>query len=166
MSGNRETCPRCGKLATMAEGIFNFTNDTIEVISASKSTVEKLTQYRRLIEDLRTGTVSHSEVVSSIRNNAPELSKLIDLLPKTRNELYAFLTLLITILGMYIANDKEPINTNTVINSYNTTINVTAPKETMSHGSLKDTSAVSKKTQRNDKCPCGSNLKFKKCHGK
>ena len=53
LSGNRVQCPRCHNMTFIPDGLFNFVNDSIEIINAPKTTVDKLLYYKSLIRELK-----------------------------------------------------------------------------------------------------------------
>jgi len=166
LSGNKVQCPNCKDMVPIPDGVFNFVNNTIEIIKAPNITTLKLEEYKNLLEKLRTEKASYNEIKSEIEKNAPELNSLSAFLPKTRTELYAFLGLLLTIIGLALnlkSEDKpitNNININNITNNYN--IQYSEPKK----DTISQEKVIQKKIGRNDRCYCGSNLKFKKCHGK
>ena len=40
--GNREQCPVCGEFAHIPDGLFNFTNNVVEIVQAPDRTEEDL----------------------------------------------------------------------------------------------------------------------------
>ena len=167
LKGNRAQCPRCHDMANIPDGLFNFVNNTIEIIKAPQLTIDKLQRYKILIANLKENKADYDEVKSAINQNAPELASLVHLLPKTRSELYAFLVLIIATISFFLnqENDKEkvhPINVNNIINYYNL-------NQTNNENTLIDTNEpleTRRKFGRNDKCFCGSGFRYKECHGK
>lgn len=168
LSGNRAQCLRCHNMAPIPDGLFNFVNDSIEIINAPQTTVEKLEYYKTLIKELKDKKADYNKVKSEIEEKAPELNSLINFLPKNRSELYTFLALILATISFTLdrgANKQEPnqINVNNVINYYNINhIN----NEIESTDSTINTPVEKRKIGRNDKCFCGSGVKYKKCHGK
>lgn len=166
LSGNKAQCPSCHRMASIPDGVFKFINDTIEIIKAPDITFSKLDTYKKLIEKLRAEKASYDEIKSEIEKKAPELNSLGAFLPKTRNELYTFLGLLLAAIGLALnlKNEDKPITNNinitNITNNYNIQYSETK-KDTISQEKI-----IQKKLGRNDRCYCGSNLKFKKCHGK
>ena len=169
LSGNRAECPRCHNMAAIPDGLFNFLNDTIEIIKAPKITVTKLEYYRNLVGKLKEEKADFEEVKSELNENAPELSKLIDFLPKTRSELYTFLALIlatITFTLNQLNKNEDKTNITNEINVYNV-IEYYNMNYTKTDDSVINSKPIKKrKVGRNDPCFCGSKLKFKKCHGK
>lgn len=70
-------------------------------------------------------------------------------------------------LGFYLENDLIKYNKYThalIDNDYGSKIDKMYYSEISGHN--QSTSTINKKIGRNDKCPCGSGLKYKNCHGK
>ncbi len=49
LSGNKETCPNCGKLADIADGVFDITAQAIRIVSAPDLTREKYARFLALL---------------------------------------------------------------------------------------------------------------------
>ncbi|WP_429099127.1 SEC-C metal-binding domain-containing protein [Aeromonas rivipollensis] len=174
LSGNKSgPCPSCGGWGSIPDGVFNVLGSVIEIIDAPRKTLEQLGRYVRVINKARDNKLTREEFKEQIEKDVPELACISDILPKTRNELYAFLGLLLTALAIMISLMKddetvviEPqIILEQTINNYNfgpqsTTSSVAKPDR----GYLGDRSFKQKvKVGRNEPCPCGSELKYKKC---
>ena len=111
---------------------------------------------------------------AAIKDKDPELSSIFDALPKTRTELYAFITLIVLVLSFYIntmrSTEKTKIEVNQVINYIYSESAKTRPipkpiTANPHRANLNDTFRVlqPQKVGRNDPCLCGSGKKFKKC---
>ncbi len=154
------SCPNCGHRATIPDGVYDVIGNTIDLIKGSSLSKQKIRQYKSLIEHLKSEKVNYENVKEEIQKNAPELNSLISFLPKNRNELYAFLALIIATLSLIsqYGDDDKSVNVTNVINQYNT-YNV----DNRSTNNINNHQKT--KVGRNDKCYCGSGLKYKKCHG-
>lgn len=153
-------CPNCGHDGYIHDGVYSIINNTIEIIRASQPTKKKINTYKKTFEELRDGNASLEDIEKEINKSAPELNGIVSFLPKTRKELYAFITLILFIIATFhnCVDDKE-INATTIINNYN---NINVKQESHDKSEIK----ISKpKIGRNDPCPCNSGKKFKKCHG-
>ena len=94
MSGNKSgPCPRCGSMGSVLDGVFNVTKDVIEVISAPLWTYQKLQSLADKLAEIRDSNESPEDKTERIKKEAPELATIADSLPKTRMELYAFITM-------------------------------------------------------------------------
>lgn len=163
IQGAKVVCPNCRNIARIPDGIYNSIKNGIEFVSGPDISVKRLKDLSQVIQNIRDQNLTNNEVEKIIKEDAPELQKLADVLPKTRNELYAFLAIILSILTLLISQcesgEEKNINITNVTNHYNQ--NYTTKNRAKIIASDKN-----KKIGRNEKCPCGSDLKFKKCHGK
>jgi len=154
-------CPKCGGTGHVPDGVFNFVNRTIEVLSAPQRTVEELTRFVQILREAKENQQSTEQVAAKIKSQIPSLASVADLLPKNRVELYSLLAVVVAAL---------PMLTQTSPPSPNVTINVTqiVDKAAATASAAKPTPQElphHKKIGRNERCPCGSGKKYKKCHG-
>lgn len=99
LSGNRETCPVCGGWAELPDGTFNVADDTIEVLSASRLTRERLLRLEAILGQARAGEMPVETAAEAIAIEAPALKPLLDRFsPTMRGALIAFLWVVIQIL--------------------------------------------------------------------
>ena len=153
-------CPNCGGNGHIPDGVYNFVGNTIELLSGPSRTKSELERLATLLRVARQEESTFEEVSKQITKEIPELSSLQNFLPKSRTELYAFTSIILTIVGLLLGNlhrDTSPkIEVNQVINNiYNQQAG--APSKTPVIRPKK------KKMGRNDRCPCGSGMKYKKC---
>ncbi|EIK0774875.1 SEC-C metal-binding domain-containing protein [Vibrio harveyi] len=155
-------CPKCGGQGSIPDGVFNVIGNVIEILDAPRKTVEQFARYTRVLHEAREQKLSREEVKTKIEEEVPELSGISSYLPKTRTELYAFITLLLTFIATVapLLQDKSAetdiniIINNTVEQIYNQSINNTEPPKTQFST-----------PSRNDFCTCGSDKRFKNCCG-
>ncbi|GJA11852.1 hypothetical protein KAM344_23540 [Aeromonas caviae] len=167
LSGNKSgPCPSCGGMGSIPDGVFNVLGNVIEILDAPRKTVDQLNRYVRVLNSAREQKLSREQIKEQIDKDVPELASISDFLPKTRNELYAFLALLLGILTTIITSMKddevtvvEPqiILEQTINNHFYDTQVVTKPSIT------RLSAPVRPKVGRNEPCLCGSGLKYKKC---
>jgi len=123
LKGNKNQCPNCGNMADIPDGLFSVVNNTIELLKGPEITAQRLKSLKKIISDIRNKEITNEEITKTLTENAPELSSLANLLPKTRSELYSFLAVIATIIGMLIAalveDDKPNITINNVYENYN-----------------------------------------------
>jgi len=173
LSGNTAgPCPVCGGSGHIPDGVFNFLGDTVEILSAPQRTVDELTQLATIIGNAQRSGASREEVSQQIQEQLPQLSGIASLLPASRAELYSFLTLLIATIALaaqLVGGSTKPSNVtvNNVINYvYSQPATTAAPASTPALGASVATPVSScRKVGRNEKCPCGSGLKYKRCCG-
>jgi len=164
-SGNRSgPCPACGSMGHIPDGVFNFVGTTIEVLSAPQRTVDELSHLSKILREATEHTQSPEQVAETIRQQLPGLSALIELLPRTRAELYGFLALIIAVIALMTQGGDGEAPHITV----NQTINyVLAEQDTVKpiESPQPHIKQSKRKVGRNEPCPCGSGKKYKKCCG-
>jgi hypothetical protein len=121
LSGNKVgPCPRCGGMGSVPDGVFNIVDGAIEVLLAPTITIERLGRLALLIQDARAKNMTAQQIGEQIAEDAPELSGLTELLPRTRRELYQFLAVLTAALSLVLhtkcSPQKTPIQLNTIVN--------------------------------------------------
>lgn len=171
MKDNLADCPRCGNIASIPDGLYEIMDGTIKLLQGYPFSYDRISLFKNIIKACRDEKLNYNQIQEKINKEAPEIKPVVEKLPKTRNDIFNYLSLLIAIFSLFSDNyNKEPnvvINQYEIINEYNILIdnskgnsNYSIPKP--------DTSLVSSKyknTGRNELCPCGSGKKFKKCHG-
>ena len=159
--GCTTSCPKCGKLNPVPDGVFKFVKGSIDLFNSMDITLDRLAKIKQTLIDIKENNINIDNAQKQINNDLPELNSLSSFLPKTRIELYTFLGVLVAIIGLlitsYSSGKQQPIEYNTFINNYSYYENT--PKQ-ISNGT------IDKKIQRNEPCKCGSGKKFKFCHGK
>jgi len=145
-------CPKCGGMGRIPDGIYDFIGDSIELLSATSYSVADLNRLKSIFADARSREATFNDIKSQVKQEIPVFEKVTDLLPRTRNDLYAFIMIILTIISLVITarNRKETpkIEINQVINNIHQVVNIRRS---------------SRKIGRNELCPCGSGMKYKKC---
>ena len=151
-------CPSCGGMGHIPDGVFNFIGNTIEILSAPERTIAELTHFAQILREAKAKAETREQVVSRIEKELPSLSRLIKLLPENKSELYGFLAVVLAAVQLFT---QSPPAQNS------TTINITQViQQVISEPSgSKSVPAKSNKIGRNEPCPCGSGIKYKKCCG-
>jgi hypothetical protein len=101
-------CPRCGGMGHIPDGVYNFIGNTIELLSGQARTRDELQRLGDLLRKARTERLSVDQIKEKIIAEVPEISSLKDILPKTKGELYPFLGIVITVIGMLLGQLKCP----------------------------------------------------------
>lgn len=96
-------CPNCGGEGRVLDGIFNVSKDLIEVVAAPSWTIERLESLAKTLVMLRKSNVQPEEAAEKLKQESPELAGVADALPKTRMELYAFLTMLLMAVSVLLS---------------------------------------------------------------
>jgi uncharacterized protein YecA (UPF0149 family) len=152
------------------DGVYNFIDNTIQLLSGPTRTINELKRLAEILKGGRESKSSFEEINKAISEEVPELSSFKDLLPKTRAELYAFISIILTVITIMLTQKPETksnkIEVNQVVNVMYQQQPVGAiPKQNPVNEVAKSKNEAIKKTKigRNDPCPCGSGKKFKKC---
>lgn len=172
-------CPNCGGSGQVLDGTYKFVENVISVLSAPQRTLDELQKLSDSLKVAQNKGYTNQELKNHLEKDVPELSSIADLFPKTREEkrsdLHFIITTILAVLAIVIplmsngrTSNTEEIKTEQVIqNIYhieNQTI-VNYPQQT-THQIQKSQEPVRvNKVGRNEPCPCGSGLKYKKCHG-
>jgi hypothetical protein len=164
-------CPICGSTGHILDGVYSFVENTILLLNNSNKTKNELQKLIDILKEAKNKGQSINEIANKISSEAPELSSIKEILPKSRSEFYAFISILITIIGLFInltsnKHDKK-IEVNQIINNFYQQ-NIIENNISIKLDSLvnKPKIGVNKKIGRNQLCPCKSGKKYKDCHGK
>jgi len=169
-------CPVCGGNGRMLGGSWHVVENTIHLLEGPDTTVSELERLAAVLREARDRGANLDEVRSTVEREFPSLGQRLSrlLVPRTPSDLAAYITVILTIISMILMAKQEnrpvEIDVDQVINE----ITVEAP--TPAAQPPASTPPVSAnphpehgergvKVSRNRPCPCGSGLKFKKCHG-
>ena len=164
LSGCTSICPYCGGIGRIPDGVYNFVGSTIELLTGPQRSVTELQLLARILKEAKEKKSSFDEVSTALKKEVPELSSISDILPRSRTELYAFITIILSIIGLVIAarskNETPQIEVQQVINNVVNQSNVKG-------GKVRQRPPANKRNKigRNEPCPCGSRRKYKKCCG-
>lgn len=161
-------CPLCGGMGHIPDGVFNFVENTIEILSAPQRTVDELSRLARILHEAREKKQSPETIAQSIRKELPGLSGLVDLFPKSRAELYAFLALIVAVITLISeSSGGSGKATNITVNQTINQVLVQTEKESSAQEKARQpTKKAAPNVGRNELCPCGSGKKYKKCCGR
>jgi hypothetical protein len=154
-------CPKCGGMGGVLDGHMRVTDSVIELLSGPELSIKRLRQLASTIASAKTNPIAPNKAIENLKEAAPELRSVIDALPKNRIELYAFLTLIATIIstliGLYVATKDEPIKKDEIKSMIDRSIAEQHPNNVPY--------VAPERPGRNDPCTCGSGKKYKNCCG-
>jgi len=167
--GNKSgPCPVCGSMGSVPDGVFSAADNVIRLLSGPQKTIEQLQRLASVISEARRTASEPKDALEKIKREAPELNSIIDALPKTRNELYGFLTVILMAVGTVIAffalyKDRSPseVEVQSMIEKsieHSFREHVEANKQQRRQ--------IAPKPSRNEPCPCDSGRKYKHCCGR
>jgi hypothetical protein len=153
-------CPKCSGTLRVPDGVYDITGNVIKIVRGTLKSIDQFKQLAGILSNAQRLNQSKEQVDEAINKEVPELNSLASVLPKTRMELYAFITVILMALTFIIANmesEEEPeIDVEKLIEQ-SIEKAISAPKKQSSPSSTK------KKQGRNEACNCGSGKKYKKC---
>ena len=156
-----QPCPSCKTgVGRVPDGVYSSFGSVLEIVSAPEHSREDLARFVRLMKAFRSGEATREEVAAAIEKEAPAFNKLSDLLPHNRQDLYEFIQMIATILGLILGGIT--INNISVEQVINQQFNFHAPAQP-----APPPRAVPhlQQVSRNAPCPCGSGKQYKKCCG-
>ncbi len=172
-------CPACGADARVLGGTYHIAENTIKLLQGPERTVSELERLRQILREARESGASPEEVKSTVQREFPEwgqrLAKL--LVPKTPGDFYTLLTFIVAVITALLAYEQLEQAKNTepdqIINDITVVQEAPAvpgqqpsgPPSTEPTDLAPTTPAEGRKVGRNEPCPCGSGVKFKRCHG-
>jgi hypothetical protein len=172
-------CPGCGGMGRIPDGVIDLNQPDVVAALRAMADLGSIHNLRRMIgllprlttdelfavrQTLTSGAAGRSEeqVVQDVQRAAPRLATAADLIRNRDNrmELAIWLTLIAAIIPIVIAlkaNHQEvtPPRQDQIIQVIVPTPSAipATPSQTKRH-----------RTGRNEPCPCGSGMKFKRCH--
>lgn len=163
-------CPVCRGQGDVLDGTFDFIGDTIRLLQGPSATVDRLHRLAAILREAQQRDASADEIRRKVEDDLPELSRISDLLPRTRQELYAFITLLLAVIALMIQTGKKNGDINISIDQVINNCVVQGERASPVGSSQPQQALVPVKSRavagRNDPCPCGSGRKYKHCHGR
>ncbi len=149
-------CPKCGSTGRALAGVYRFVENTAELLQGPEHTTSELERLAEILRDARQRGATAEELRQTIEQETPKLSELSSLLPRTRTELYAFLMVVLTAIQLILTTaHSRGVSIQDVDIDINQIIGVTVEQHV----------EQVPKVGRNERCPCGSGKKYKKCHG-
>lgn len=168
--GKAGPCPVCGGWGEVPDGFYKLLGDTLEVVASSGYSRAQIGRVIKILEGVRTGEPDPDHVAEALKAEAPEIANVVSRLlkPKNAGEFYALIAVLLMVLtilhGELATSPKAPSPTAEMIAKAITEVQQN-PRATVPPQSAPAPPAPPIRPGRNDPCPCGSGLKFKRCHG-
>lgn len=158
LTGNKSgPCPRCGGMGSVPDGVFNFTENVIEILSAPNRTIEQLSALSAILKSAASDKKSSDEIAKEIEDKVPDLSPIARFMPKNATELVAWLTfVLLAIQTINQLGEDDSPDVTIILNQ--------SVEESMKPENYYPFEAPSPPS-RNAPCPCGSGKRYKHCCG-
>ena len=101
--------PKCGASVPIPDGVYSAVTDTALAFTAGRVTLPKVQQLLEILKSSCRQMPATEDIADKIKTDVPELSSIGDVLPKNREQLYGFLTLIILIIGLIVSMCKPDI---------------------------------------------------------
>lgn len=164
-------CPSCGGMGRVPDGTYQFNDDTIRLLQGPQRTKNELARFADILRGILGNDATLDDGVATVRHEIPDLAPLVEEIRKTRNAdwqkfwLRAILSVVLTLLASQSIQAKN-IDFNAAINQtveqHNYYSQQVQPRMEQTPTNLP---RQVHKVGRNEPCPCGSEKKYKKCHG-
>lgn len=157
-------CPSCGGTARIPDGAYRVFGSVVEILMGPASSIERIHSFQRVLREAQQKQQTREEIQAKLAAAEPELSSIASALPETRVELYAFISVLLTLLTLIVsayAAFKPSGPTQTEIESMVAKAIEESRASAASQAPQKP--RVGPKVGRNDPCTCGSGKKYKRC---
>lgn len=110
-------CPNCGGMGSIPDGVYDLQDDTLKVISASGTSPETLQSLIGLLEALKRGEASSSQVIDRVEQEVPALAPTVRA-ALAKSDPSKWVLLLIAIISMYLqATAAQPPSADEVAES-------------------------------------------------
>jgi hypothetical protein len=166
-------CPYCGQTGHIPDGIYDATAEGIRIVATSSKSASSLATLQRLLAEARAANSSAEATAEAIESQAPEFRLLAELVRRLKGvPIATWLALIlaaVTIVQAEVADKRQGNIEAKVDQIYQQVINQAVTTPTASPAPVPRVSpgaAQAPKVGRNDPCPCGSGLKYKRCHGR
>lgn len=161
------SCPNCGSIAKVPDGIYQFIGDTIKILSAPYSSYLKIQRLTEILQRAKEKKASAKETSKIIEEELPEFSGIAQYLKQqTPTIVIGVIQILLGIIQIHLAsqqmNNPTPIVPQQVINQ---TFNINSPNSRNVKKQFSNNPVTKKKMPINALCYCESGRKYKKCHG-
>jgi hypothetical protein len=158
-------CPKCGGMGHVPDGLYNIVGNSINILANSRRSSSELIRIAERLRSAKQRNATPDEISATLKEELPELSSVADTIPKTRAELYAFITVILTIIGMIVTSLSGKESPKIEVHQVITNITESPDANNNRKVSTPLPATRGKKVGRNEPCPCGSGRKYKKCCG-
>lgn len=110
LKGNRSQCPVCGEVGIVAEGVFDVTTDTIQVLSAPTTTLDMLRRLQDILSKSKEGQLSYEDAEAAAAEISPELAALVRATkgrPDYLNYVIGLISIAIALWGVHSGNEFQ-----------------------------------------------------------
>ena len=156
-------CPVCESNGFIPDGIYNYANQAISLLTGPNSTIQILSQVNQILSTAKKEkNITREEVLEKVEAISPEAAKALENAPDNSNFIQwimmaiAIITLAIQVDSTYFS--KEDIEKE--FREYLLKENSELKQQMKKNVPYK---REKQKLKRNEPCPCGSQKKYKNC---
>lgn len=140
-------CPGCNSYNAIVS--IPALESFVAHLQAVPAAVDQLPKLKAILEDAKQRQSPSTDVFALIEQQLPDLAQVKELLiPKTPGDFYGLLAFVVGFLAWLQSRKSSKQAPSIVVNNF-----------IGEHDPFRN-------VKPNDRCPCGSGKKFKKCHGK
>ena len=176
VSGNRITCPECGRLAEQElAGAFDVGADgtwthLATALASPEATAANLLRLREIISNAQTAGADKEQIAQEVKLVIPALGPVADFINSVSGDRLALWlgVILIVLVPLIMAKIQQPAPAPAPATTVN--IVVQQPSEAQVQEWIRDAlqsagQVPAAAPSRNSRCPCGSGKRYKRCHG-
>ena len=172
-------CPNCGGNGKIPDGEYKFSNNILKFIKGPNFSKDLVSKLKKYFENLQTDIKDKAEIIKEVNDISPEFASVLQKSSdvdyhKWIGTVLSILTFLITLQQSYFKSDKtdDDYLTNIIVlelikqNKQTQKIISQNTNQLIRNENILQKYKLNNKTAkvgRNDVCPCGSGIKFKKC---
>jgi hypothetical protein len=155
-------CPVCGSYGLIPDGVYQYANQAVSLLTGSESSVRVLRQVHEILNRAKQATSSKEEILRQVKKVSPKTAEALQNTPDVSNY-FQWITVLCALVALAIQIHTSYFKDDDVEKQFREYL-LQENKELRSQ----QEKAIpyrrdAPKIQRNDLCPCGSGKKFKKC---
>jgi hypothetical protein len=170
-------CPKCGQMGRMKDGIHQFSNNILNLVSELPKSIPVLKEVEDVLKNAIAGEISQEVTLSAMSKLAPSVVNIYNTYnvqgSTDRITWVVLLPILLTLVQIamdlykdYIRKeDITPIKFEQRLLQENESLNAEI-KRRDSVETDRQSRISYKNVSPNQQCPCGSGKKFKLCHGR
>ncbi len=156
-------CSVCGGVCNIIDGFYDATTNITKLLISATTKPQQLKTLELILRNAKKKELSNEQINARVEREVPELQSIGDCLPKTRMQLYAFITIILGIIALIPSYVNLIQSKDTVSEDRVKEIIDRAVREKIPTPKPKPVKKENKKIGRNDPCHCGSGKKYKKC---
>ena len=178
MVGNTSgRCPRCGAMGTIPDGLYETFGDTLRIVANTPRSAASLQHLASVLRSAQEQGMDREATAAAIERDAPEFADLASDVRRRKGwSLYQYVTILLMVIGLVIAaRPSGGLTAQQIDQLFHQFVQAhpvltPSPPATPSAVPSPAPSALpamhpALRDRKNDPCPCGSGMRYRRCHG-